>query len=377
MSNADRSPSPISFTILPALGRSSIYSRPRPSYAVRSHKSIGGSPRGTSVRFALITLFFLLFLPLGAIEASGGVIFEENFDSQSDWNVNHEYDGECSYPCPTAPPGWSATRMVPGNDQFVHPTGSIQRLPGGLPDHTGTGSGKAYVIWAESNSTINWPGDSLLAKVFPQDYPEIYFRLWIRTQSGWQWDTGAGAVSGSKVARIMHYSRSGNIFQFFGDGNSCPVYVWDTYYSTTYGNRLSNSYRCSPQTTDYYCPNSPGTDGGQAPDNALWPGTSYTDTPVTPGMFADTSWHRLDVHIKLNSAPGVNDGILAFWWDADPNTAPPTYTRTNIQWMSANSDTQRGWNTFGIGGNNNNSFSGATNGEQWYAIDDVVLILQR
>jgi len=212
MSNADRSPSPISFTILPALGRSSIYSRPRPSYAVRSHKSIGGSPRGTSVRFALITLFFLLFLPLGAIEASGGVIFEENFDSQSDWNVNHEYDGECSYPCPTAPPGWSATRMVPGNDQFVHPTGSIQRLPGGLPDHTGTGSGKAYVIWAESNSTINWPGDSLLAKVFPQDYPEIYFRLWIRTQSGWQWDTGAGAVSGSKVARIMYYSRSGNIF---------------------------------------------------------------------------------------------------------------------------------------------------------------------
>jgi hypothetical protein len=90
-------------------------------------------------------------------------------------------------------------------------------------------------------------------------------------------------------------------------------------------------------------------------------------------MYADTNWHKLDVYIKLNSAPGANDGILAWWWDADPNTAPPTFTRTNIQWMSATSDTQRGWNTFGIGGNNYNSFSGATNGEQWYAIDDVVV----
>jgi hypothetical protein len=132
--------------------------------------------------------FLIFFASLSPINAPGAILFEDNFDSQADWNVNHEYDGECSYPCPTAPAGWNAARMVPGNAQFIHPTGSVQRMPGGLPDHTGTGTGKAYVIWAESNNTINWLGDSLLAKVFPQDHPEIYFRFWIRTQSGWQWD---------------------------------------------------------------------------------------------------------------------------------------------------------------------------------------------
>lgn len=335
----------------------------------------------TAMYLEMIIFCLVAFM---ALPSYGAVVFESNFNNDPDWNVNNQYNLECGYPCSTAPTGWDATRMVPGNSQFVHPTGSIQGLPDSTPDHAstdgidkaGTGSGKAYVVWNESNSTLNWPGDSMLVKVLPQDYQELYFRVWIRTQPGFKFDTSAsGAVSGVKVFRVMHYDRSGNIFQYFSSGYSAPIYVWDFYYSyNAYGIRLSNSYRCSPQSSDYYCPNSPGQDGGSSPDNGLFPGATYTSLPTDPGFFADTKWHKLDVHVKMNSAPGVNDGVMQFWWDvADPQTTAPTYERTNIQWMSANSDTARGWNTFALGGNSNNSFSGATNGEQWLAFDDLVV----
>jgi len=41
------------------------------------------------------TLISLLFFSV-LNTAQAAVIFEDNFDATPDWNVQHEYDGECS-----------------------------------------------------------------------------------------------------------------------------------------------------------------------------------------------------------------------------------------------------------------------------------------
>jgi len=51
-------------------------------------------------------VLFLSFSGLRTVQA--GIIFEDNFDATPDWNVQHEYDGECSV-------GMCAANTYPGN----------------------------------------------------------------------------------------------------------------------------------------------------------------------------------------------------------------------------------------------------------------------
>ena len=353
--------------------------------------------------FGAILLAVLVLVGVSEKKVLAGVIFEDNFNSQADWNTDKSKNGECNYPCATAPTNWNATRSEPGNASFVHPPGSISALPGGLPDHSGNVNGKAYIIWQESNNTINWPGDSILAKIFLSNYPEIYYRIFIRSQSNWQYVNPMQI----KNSYVLQYDMTGDYFTYFGAGFSGPIYEHDMYWNGPYGNRTNESYRCFPQSSDYYCQNSPSGQGGSGANTQLWPGSAYTDLPTSPGEFADTNWHQLDVHLKLNTKTGStwnSDGVLEWWWDVpttstatplvtDTTTWPPTVTKTypnhgayfarsDIQWISNDPPSSAGeiaaaktpgFNSFGIGGNANNSFSGASNGEQWYAIDDVVV----
>lgn len=294
----------------------------------------------------------LLALPVHA-----GVIFEESFDNQVDWNVNNIYTAECAGNCTTAPLNWNNYRTVPGTSSLKNPTGSIQRLPGALPDHT-TGNGKAYIVYNQSVAGVNWPGDSTLVKVLSQDYPELYIRMWIRTQANWKTVSSAQ----SKVFRTYHWDRSGNIFEFFSSGTVNPAYIWD--WSTTSSNNASymDAYRCDPQETNYYCTAS-GVPSYQLNDYFY----SWGSAGAT-GKYADAQWHRYDFHLKMNDI-GKNNGIMEWWWDGNLMES-----RTDAQWKAASgSSASIGWNTVSIGGNSNNTFSGSTPADQWYAIDDLTV----
>ncbi|HEY3357171.1 MAG TPA: hypothetical protein VGQ83_28230 [Polyangia bacterium] len=333
----------------------------------------------------------VLALTLAPGLARAGVVFEDDFDSQPDWNVNHEAEGGCDFPCATTPGSsssgtlqWNASYAVPFSSAFAHPVASIQRPPSGT-DHTGNG-GKVFIGYHQSSGNYGgngaWGGNSFLEVVLPQDYAELYARLWLKAQAGWQVEAGAGSMA--KMFRIEHWDRTpGTTFEYFPAGHTAPAWVWYWYYSSVYGVRLTQGYRCSPQASDYYCQNN--TSGGlsgseEAYDGALWPGSTYADTPTTAGLWADGSWHKLDVHLKLNSAPGADDGIVQWWWDADPATAAPIFERPNaalskggVQWQSSSTTLPaKGWNTVGIGGNTDYVF-GTGDAEQWYAIDDVVV----
>jgi len=318
----------------------------------------------------------LFFVPL---ISHAGVIFEENFDSQPNWNVNREVEGGCDYPCSKAPSHstmgtlqWNAFYIVPFSGSFAHSIASIQAPPTGT-DHSG--GGKAFIGYHQSSGNYggngSWGGNSTLQVTLPQDYPELYARFWVKTQSNWQWDTTGTSMA--KMFRIEHWDRTpGTTFEYFSTGHTAPAWVWMWYYSPTYGVRKMNAYRCSPQSSDYYCPsNAYSSDGGDgnSPDAAIWPGTTYSDTPSKPGLWSDGNWHRYDVHIKINSAPGANDGVIEYRWDDNL-----IWQRNNLQWMSANTTdpANRNWNIVAIGGNTDYVF-GSGDAEQWYAIDDVVV----
>lgn len=296
----------------------------------------------------LVCLFMLLPFP-----CYSGVIFEENFDSQADWNVKNNYTSECPGKCTSAPNNWTNYRTVPGNSSLPNPTGSIQRLPGNLPDHT-TGSGKAFIVYNQAVKGANWPGDSILVKVFPRDYSELYVRFWIRTQSNWQ----SVASAQSKIFRILHWDRIGNIFQW--KTYSSPIYFWD--WGTTGSNAASyiSAYRCDPQVSNYYCTNS-GTSQYQKNDIFhSWGNVKPTN------VYADTHWHRYDFHVKVNNI-GNNNGVLEWWYDGALQES-----HKDVQWKApTGSSADIGWNTFAIGGNSNNTF--ASRSEQWYAVDDIVV----
>ena len=305
------------------------------------------------LRLQILTICTLFALLCSVQGAYSGTIFQENFDSHSDWNADGSKDGvECTSPCSSAPEGWTNYRIMPGSGSWSNPPGSIQRLPGNLPDHT-TGNGKAYIVYNESHPVDNWPGDAIISKTFDQDYSELYVRLWIRTQANWQTVSGAQ----SKFFRVLHYDKTGNIFQFFSAGNSCPLFVWDLAVRGSDTSYLT-AYRCDPQSSNYYCTAS-GVPSYQLNDTFYyWPNGSKA--PTASGMYADTKWHRLDYHFKMNDI-GKNNGIMEWSYDG-----VLMESRVDVQWKSSGSSSSVGWNTFMVGGNSNNSF--ADKADQWYAI---------
>ena len=306
----------------------------------------------------IVTLFFVTSLPV-----YGAVVFETNFDANADWNVNRQYQGnECVDPCTTAPTNWTNYRFIDGTGTWTNPTGSIRALPGSQVDHTtGTVSGKAYIVYNQSHPVDNWPGDSELMRKLGAEYDEIYLRLYMRTQASWK---SVGSAS-SKVFRVQHNDGTGNIFQNFADGNNAPIALMllgQMSDSSSYPNTAAYipAMRCDPQASVYYCPLSPSW-----MQNDI---SSYINTSTHPAItssWGDAGWHRWDLHLKMNTV-GSNNGVYEVWLDGKL-----LVSHTDAQWRSAGSSSGVGWNLLSLGGNSNNSF--ATQGDQWYAIDDVVV----
>lgn len=325
---------------------------------------------------------FLLSQILSCTVAGGpcfaGIIFQENFNAQADWNASNQLSGvEGSPPTSKAPPNWSFFRSIPGA-AGLNPCVSIRQLPKGVSDHMGGTGGKALVIYNESINNANWPGDGILGRYFgpTANYQELYVRFWLRTQPRWQ--TIAGAQS--KIFRVLHWDGGDNIFQFFPTGQSAPIYLWDliTMGSSSSGANKAgyqSAYRGDPQETNYYLSASGqwyettdyyfgwnGKVGRTLADTTFRPWVN----PHDPGIYADGQWHRYDFHLKLNDI-GQANGIMEFSYD---DTLKESHD--DVVWKTSGARADIGWNVVAFGGNSNNTFS-STNAEQWYAIDDIVI----
>lgn len=311
-------------------------------------------------------------------------IFEDNFDDQVDFansigspNSNGTAAWACRNgaedACESLPEGWD----VYSSGERFHP--DIIDNPSAQPGVQITdfeprgGSGKSMIVWDESYGTnAQWGSDALLGKKFSPGYNDIYTEMWIKFQPNYRWqymETTKG-INYAKVLRMSH--SDSDPISTGGNGTNAPltildIKVWsDDFFDGPRTNRiaLQAQPRCDPQETNYRCP---GRDFGL---------TGNISVPGVPGINGDASfldtfgngdWHKIGMRMALNSAPGVEDGILMIWYDDKLVSSS-----SNVTFLETGAPENHLITTVLLGGNMNNVVEPEANQfEQWYAIDDV------
>lgn len=307
----------------------------------------------------LLHIFIFSVMLISPAVSNGGIIFEDNFDSHPDWFPQTEEEGCYTASCKSTVPGqWNYYR----NDELWHPntdgSGFHPTIQISNENFRGS-SGKGYTQWNESNNGRagdGWGADGDLSKDLGKDYSEIYVQVKVKFQPGFQWYFDQNNNAMIKMVRFQHWDRVGTPYQYFTSGNNSPVYVFDSV-NSLWGFRHQHAFRCDPQSTNYYC--SPSYDGNY----------TFSGNPTFNNSLGDGNWHTLEFHGKMNTSPGVRDGVIEFWVDGKLE-----YNRSDIAWMGTGSPGNLGWNIVGIGGNAFNSYAPASDRkEQWYAIDDLVI----
>ena len=309
------------------------------------------------VQFSLISSFFIS-PDFGHTE----ILFEDNFDNHPDWTVTQQlYPNRISCTstetCSTPPPTGYAGYTVQGSPYTPvgHNTININS-----DNHRGT-TGKGLTMWNESGATTYWWSDGLLVVTLPQEYSELYVQFYVKFQSNWEWaDNGKSLFQ--KMFRIAHCSNYNEMFNM--QPYNQPMVISDLYKGNSGQADLaiSNAYREEPNyymSSPYnYSAKSFFGDGGYAGS-----GTGFYDSNLNNG-----DWHLWEFRVKINSAPGVCDGIHEFWQDGIL-----VHSKTDIPWIDTGGKYKK-WNIVMLGGNSFNHFSTVEEAkEQWYAIDDFVI----
>jgi hypothetical protein len=324
--------------------------------------------------------------------AKAEVVFEENFDAQPNFtpSVTGPLDASLG---DTVPEGW--THMYTG-DRWNPSTGdpnnhySLEILTTNSDKARG-GIGKSAVNWRESftpdSGWAMWNSDSQLIKLLDNEHKELYVEFYIRFSDNWYQRTNQGDTSSytSKLFRVGFFNRQDNIYSGY-QGDLGPLFFWD-YKRDNYGIRNVQAFRGgAPETGNYYF------DGNYARGKSIsylnpeqldkvnggalsnFDGTGSPDGYTThEHVFGGSAeWTKVAFYVKMNSAPGVADGIVRQWMDD-----VEIVNTTDIPWIMETDGqdfSSLGWNYFAIGGND--YFQGLPNSEQfedWYAIDDVVV----
>lgn len=323
---------------------------------------------------------------IGAIEPeASALILSENFDKQADWATAGRHS------LPTLPQGWDSGRT----DEEWHPSDGdtgfqpSMQINGNHSNQVYGGTGKAFINYAESfNATDDngWSSDGQITKDLA-GYSEIYAKFNIKFAPDFA-DNLSDNFATSKIFRVGYWDGTGSRYKFFSNGNSGPLYIWN-WYVNSYGARNQNAFRCAPQTSNYYCGtpqilNSPRavTTGDmnanfttnvaalapKIPDLVNGGFLPYTGI-VSHEQVWGSIWHTLEFHLKMNSLPGEQDGVLQMWLDGEK-----LISMNEIPWIGTGGDPNIKWNILSIGGNDHHHVT--ENGviadkEYWYAIDNL------
>ena len=314
------------------------------------------------------------------------ILFEEDFDSQTDWFPTGVRCGitQGTDICPDSdvPLNWTYYRNE--NDDWRPDNGYPENQYGQriTSDIKRGVSGKSWVKVSESNQPpeqANYYSDSILMKKLDTEYNELYVSFWIKMQPNWQWQGGGRQLKLFRVGNLDDIP-SGDVFDIGSKGNTAPLYIFDFYNHETWGWQNKHAPRCDPQLEEYL-------DCGTAQYRSPWtigqlfdcqPGqvcTGFTPSrdritrPTFQESVGDGQWHNLKFRVKLNSAPGVEDGLYEFWLDGNLEISV-----TGIPYREINSPAGVGWNFISIGGNWNNWFAPVEDRKElWYAIDDIIV----
>lgn len=320
------------------------------------------------------------------------LVFSETFDPLEDWTstLHSTNGGQTVWLGDVLPGSWSAiyqgTSWSPEkghNDRHA----SLEILATNAAKARGE-SGKSAVFWRESMSLgwNNWASDAQFLKVLEEEYDELYIEYWIRFSPDW-WHRNNHGNWSSKMFRVGSYRGTGSIFNGAG-GNVGPRLIWN-YKLDAYGARNSITLLEGPHgATGNTATGVKGSRNFTSHTRGMGENGQDPKVPdlVNGGYLVDFSgstthdqvygptdrWTKLGFYVRINSAPGVADGVLRQWIND-----VQFHNDEEVTWITDNPSVNPegkmvGWNYFGIGGND--YFQPIPNEqrfEDWYAIDDV------
>jgi hypothetical protein len=259
-------------------------------------------------------------------------------------------------------------------------------------DIQGYGGGK----WDERTSKFG--SDSQLIKTpidpnNPEGTDELYVEFWIKFSESWY---QRGHYEGgwmSKIFRAASAVPGGNIVSG-QQGDLAPMVLWD-YKSDNFGVRNTLAFRGGPPsslTTENNYKGTPLEDfGGSTGFTQIFitgqeVGGTNPQLPdlVNGGLLVNTTavvfhesvygpaetWTKVAFYLKMNSAPGVEDGIYSQYINGHR-----IRHINNAGWVGANTEgLMAKWNLISLGGNDNfHPYPGSDRFEDWYAIDNIVV----
>lgn len=325
----------------------------------------------------------------GGVRAEGEALFVEDFSAQPVWVAPEPADWTYfRWAGDPLPAGWDAL----WNSGSEYPAnGNLEIAPSTLG-----APGNVLKIWREWHSTNTFASNGYLAKLFAQDYDEMYIEFEIAFMPGWTWDDGAT----SKVFRMFSSDRDPvAFFQAFSGGNQGPILFWDYSTSGTYGQRNFLAFRGGPHGENYAMDNTdlvglgrniiPGSLGGvdmnwtENLQGTLSDGSSPQVPDKLNGGFLPTTgivwheqvfgvsgtWTKLGFYVKMNSAPDVADGIFRQYLDDQL-----VVDCELVRWVGPTTAPMPGWNAFSIGGNDSwtgGKWTSADQREEFYEVRRV------
>lgn len=333
-----------------------------------------------------------------------GVIFEEHFDDQPDYTstMHSTEQSQFVWSGGTLPDNWDALYQT----GFYAPPEAHDSLEilAANSDKSRSGTGKSAVHWREHHINpdfiTQWKSNSALGVHLPGEdgggYEELYIEFWIAFDPNWTMSKAT-----SKIFRVFSWDQvEADFWQAFSGGSQGPLFLWDYGLDESYGIRNRLSFRGGPHGENYGMTDNhvgdlnrslgaAGDYSGNFSNDLV--GATYGDDPVlqdktTEGQNLPTSgtlsheqvygpggtWSKIGIYVKMNSAPGVQDGVLKQWLDDQ------LILETNkVTWVNTNTESKMvKWNAFSIGGNDywvNGGYTNEEQREEWYAIDDIVV----
>lgn len=330
------------------------------------------------------------------------VLFQDSFDSHSDWHVPYQAN---SVIWPTAqtsdfPTGnpTSGPRMIGYSGQESVITGQTNpriSITGGA-GRGGTGKGlrmRCEAIYGQNDQHSVWYSDTqtyytLTSAPGEYGYPEIWIQMWRRHQPNFY--SRAGSIKYMHVSHFRggdlndwHYNDESDVdhaplmvidsVTFDGDLNCCTGSMAYDDLTQDFEPWIMTMFREDPypQRTDY------------RPESLIegifhhqYIGEVYATPNMTGGWrdtgnFGDGDWHFHEFHLKMNSAPGVADGVYGYYIDGVAQTV-----LTDVPWIQSGG-VMCGWNMVSPGGNQD--FHTLTPGGEtfYYDIDDLSISTYR
>ena len=348
----------------------------------------------TSLLYKLLQMVGAVLVSTLAHPSSADILFQENFDDQPDWtSAMHSTDRTQWSHTHQLPKGWSAIRQDPSWAPSVGHSGGREAIEilATNSDKARGGTGKSYVSWRDSTVGENyfrWNSDSILAKHFPEGHDSLYIEFWIRLSPNW---TAEGLTGNSKLFRISHWNGEGSIFGYGGDRFNGPVFFWN-YAGNNINTRNSHTYRGYPIETNYtmrnpepiglprtgntsynFAENIRDFNNDGTEDNDPTGPIDFETNEVVNGLVTHNGlwagWRKIGFYVKMNSAPGIHDGVLMQWIDDHL-----VFRNNSMPWAGVDATEMPKWNVVAFGGNDHfHIYPDEDKHQEWYSIDDIII----